>query len=173
MLEINQQCIPWDKADGANFYSEWTTCSKSCGTGTQTRTNTCAIITEGLQQSCNTQDCCSDSTTSYGSWSSCDKKCGTGSKSRTVTVTSNYDGSVCSTTTETESCNTQSCCTVKHYTEVGTYCGNAATNMIGSYSAWDDGKLEVCTGNGTGCVTANTSGCNKIGGTYFYFKYCP
>ena len=44
-------------SDGANSYSGWTTCSKTCGGGTQTSTNTCALITTGLSQSCNTQSC--------------------------------------------------------------------------------------------------------------------
>ena len=46
-------------ADGANSYSGWSACSKTCGGGTQTRTNTCALVTTGFSQSCNTQSCCS------------------------------------------------------------------------------------------------------------------
>jgi len=45
-------------ADAANSYSEWSECSESCGGGTQTRTNSCALITTGLSQECNTQSCC-------------------------------------------------------------------------------------------------------------------
>ena len=44
-------------SDGANSYSAWGTCSKTCGGGTQTRTNSCALITTGLSQECNTQSC--------------------------------------------------------------------------------------------------------------------
>ena len=267
-------------SDAANSYSDWSACTKSCGTGTRTRTNTCAIVTEGLKENCNTQDCCSDSTTSYGSWSSCSKECGTGTRSRTVTVKSNYTGEVCSTSTEKENCNTQTCCsktttsygswsscskkcgtgtksrtvTVKSdytgevcststekvncntqtccsktTTSYGswsscsktcgtgtrsrtvtvksdytgdvcststekencnthsccstyaytsgtaslTYCWNFAVTYMGGGSNWNNGKLQLCTGNGTGCVAASDSSCGKIGGTYFYFKYCP
>ena len=46
-------------ADGANSYSGWSACSASCGGGTQTRTNSCALVTTGFSQSCNTQSCCS------------------------------------------------------------------------------------------------------------------
>ena len=45
--------------DKENSYSEWSTCSKTCGGGTQTRTNSCALVTTGFSQSCNTQSCCS------------------------------------------------------------------------------------------------------------------
>ena len=43
--------------DGENIYSEWSECSKTCGGGTKTRTNGCALITENLSESCNTQGC--------------------------------------------------------------------------------------------------------------------
>ena len=45
-------------SDGINQYSDWSSCSASCGGGVQTRTNTCALVTTGLSQSCNAQSCC-------------------------------------------------------------------------------------------------------------------
>ena len=51
--------------DGANSYSGWTTCSKTCGGGTQTRTNSCALVTTGLSQNCNTQACCAYAVNKY------------------------------------------------------------------------------------------------------------
>ena len=44
-------------SDGADSYSGWSSCSKTCGGGTQTRTNTCALVTTELSQSCNEQSC--------------------------------------------------------------------------------------------------------------------
>ncbi len=97
----------------------WGSCSKACGTGTQTRTvnrvdsyfTSVSCPSTSESQNCNTMDCCSSTTTNYGSYGSCSASCGGGTQSRTITVTSNYDGSVCSTRSESQSCNTQACCT--------------------------------------------------------------
>ena len=44
-------------SDGENKYSEWSECSVKCGGGKRTRTNSCALITEELEEECNTQSC--------------------------------------------------------------------------------------------------------------------
>ena len=106
-------------SDGANSYNGWSACSKSCGTGSQTRTNNCALVTTGLSQSCNTQTCCSKTTykDTNGKWGTCSKTCGGGTQNYTVTRTyySAYDGSYCSQSTgvvtSSQACNTGSCCT--------------------------------------------------------------
>lgn len=95
-------------SDGINSYSSFTSCSKSCGGGTQTRTNSCALITTGLSQSCNPQSCCSSVETiySYGPWSSysCDVSEGHSKRYRSVTTStvSSYDHNiVCGTNNST------------------------------------------------------------------------
>jgi len=87
-------------------------CSKSCGTGTKTRTvynkdtylgTSCANTTESAN--CNTQSCCSSTSPGYyGSWGGCSTSCGSGNKYRSVDYYSTYDGRYCSTQTERGSC---------------------------------------------------------------------
>ena len=112
--------------------SNWNgSCSASCGGGTQYGTTTTYYSDKYLSgvscgndggksdsRSCNTQSCCSSTRVkdySYGSWSSCSKSCGGGTQTRSKTqnLISNYNGQSCgkgSSTTESRSCNTQSCC---------------------------------------------------------------
>ena len=100
-----------------SHYGSWSSCSKSCGTGTQSRTvyykssydGNVSCGTSTQTQNCNTHTCCSSTTPSYGSWSACSQPCGTGTQTRTVTNKSTYDGSVCSTSTQSQNCNTAGC----------------------------------------------------------------
>ena len=95
--------------DGEDKYSDWNSCSKLCGTGSQSRTNTCDLVTTGLTRSCNTMDCCSKTTNSYGGWGGCQGSCGTGTKYRTVTKIG-IDGRNCGTWTDSTSCETGKSC---------------------------------------------------------------
>ena len=102
-------------------------CSETCGGGTKTQKSdlidkylngvSCEGTTTRDNIKCNTQECCSSTYDSFGGWSvwsSCSKSCGGGTQTRTRTITSisNYNGQSCGnrTDTETQRCNTQSCC---------------------------------------------------------------
>ena len=125
--------------DGTDSYSEWNTCTKTCGTGTQERTNSCQLVTEELSQNCNTQTCCSSTTyqDTNGTWGACSKTCGSGTQSYTVTRTyySSYDGSYCSRTTgvvtSSRACNTQSCQVATIWDANGT-CAGATSCSAGT-----------------------------------------
>ncbi len=156
-------------ADGANSYSGWSACSQKCGAqGTQTRTNTCALVTTGLSQSCTVGTTYKDTN---GTWGACSKTCGGGTQSYTVTRTyySNQDNSVCSVTnnlvTTSQACNTQSCCIytanqqVFAKTEAGGYsytvpagCGGTYTLQV--YGA-QGGKVHISDGGAGGYAYGN------------------
>lgn len=141
-------------SDGKNEYSSWGSCTKSCGTGTQTRTNTCALVTTGLSQNCNTQDCCSKTEFShYGDWGSCSVTCGGGTRYRDIHLKSSYDGSACGTspTQDSESCNTHACevpvnknqydpdCNMYYIT----VCGTTTCKYTAKNGAAEEGTIDI------------------------------
>ena len=99
-------------SDGKDEYSAWGACDAKCNGGTQTRTNSCALVTSKLSQACNEMDCCSKTTAgNWTAWSTCTKTCGGGKTSRSRDLYSYYDGRYCSTESASDSCNTHTCCT--------------------------------------------------------------
>jgi hypothetical protein len=106
-------------------WSGWSSCSKECGSGTQTRTRTYTepqyggAHAEGYQilsesRSCNTQMCPIPGVLSeWSEWSSCSKECGSGTQTRTRTYTEpQYGGAHAEgyqILSESRSCNTQMC----------------------------------------------------------------
>ncbi len=150
-------------SDGANSYSAWSGCSKNCDSGTRTRTNSCALITTGLSEACNTQACCSASSVVYTETTTCSKECGGGTYLRNAY--SSYDTSIaCPSFNDYGggSCNTGDCC-YSTTTSWGTWgscskdCGGGTRTRTGSkYSTIDgsycgeDSETESC--NEGACV---------------------
>ncbi len=130
-------------SDGANSYSGWGSCSASCGGGTQTRTNTCALVTADLSQSCNTQGCC-DSTEDYNcdstwTWSGCTASCGSsGTKYeyRYCDTKSTYNGQHCATDVKRTrnsgtACNRVDCCSSTTDFDCGSWSWSTCTLTCG------------------------------------------
>ena len=75
----------------------WSTCTKSCGGGSQKRTRACTQPLNGgaacahtdETRACNTHACPQDCTreASFSAWSTCSKSCGTGAQVRSRSVT--------------------------------------------------------------------------------------
>ena len=111
--------------------TEWSTCSKTCGSGTQTRQVTCyngagdaltlAVCSSKIgavpatSQACNTQACLPNQWVA-NSWSTCDQLCGGGVQTRSITCKDASGNTLASTecpassapTTQRE-CNTAAC----------------------------------------------------------------
>ena len=166
-----------DASDEPDVYSDWGKCTKTCGTGTQTRTNTCALVTTGFEQECNKQECCSSVT--YKDGETCTKKCGSGTYNRQAY--SAYDGSRCKSKDETSggsACNTQTCCTkdtvtYKDGTSCAGACGTGTYNQL-AYSTYDNSvrceSFDLASG-GASCNTGITC-CTKDTITYQDGKTC-
>jgi len=108
-----------------NNWSDWTSCSKTCGQGSknrrrevQTRARNGGSLCQGLSmqtQSCNVRDCPSPVNCQWSSWSEtgpCSKSCGGGVQyfERVINVESQNGGQSCTgSRTKREYCNTQNC----------------------------------------------------------------
>merc|ERR1719199_1045804 len=110
----NQLSKPWHDC---NDNGEWSTCTKSCGTGSQQRSR---IVTQPKNggaacphtaetQACNEHACAEHCVvSSFGAWSTCTLSCGTGSsqsRSRSVTSAAAHGGYVCPYLEESRACN--------------------------------------------------------------------
>lgn len=108
--------------------TDWSSCSKTCGNGTQTRIVYCADQTGATadaslctgtkppsEQLCNTQPCTSTYSWITGDWSTCSKTCGNGTQTRSVSCQRTdgqfVAGSFCTGAqpNSTQACNTQAC----------------------------------------------------------------
>ncbi|XP_061196679.1 MAM and LDL-receptor class A domain-containing protein 2-like [Saccostrea echinata] len=127
----NIQGCPID--GGYTNWSAWSTCTVSCGGGTQTRTRTCTnpapqnggadcVGSSSESQSCNNILCPIDGGyTEWSVWSTCTVSCGSGTRTRTRTCTNptpaNGGAECVGDSSQTENCNTQECPIDGGYTE--------------------------------------------------------
>lgn len=102
-------------------YSQWGSCSKSCGGGKRTRTRTitkeernggsrCPRLVD--EESCNSKGCPVDcKMNAWSSWTPCDLPCGGGKqrRERTVRTPVQNGGRACGSMTAIQSCNTHVC----------------------------------------------------------------
>lgn len=110
-------------------FSDFTPCTKNCGTGTQTRTRSitvqpanggepCPNLTE--TQECNSQPCAVDCVlSSFGDWSTCSASCHsegqpapTQTRTRTIVTQPAYGGKSCDSLQETRECNVDTYCPI-------------------------------------------------------------
>ena len=129
---------------------DWSSCSRTCGTGTQTRELYCPPGFDcgpkpATSRSCNTHAC----SWTVGSYGSCNKGCGGGTQWRSVTCP--YSGACTSSKPATSrSCNTQLCGVYKYLASGATACDyysnlgkprtTSGKNPGTSCSAADEGK---------------------------------
>jgi hypothetical protein len=160
-----------------NPWHGWEPCSKTCGTGTQTRSRTvqthpdhggyeCGDLEQSRQ--CATFDCPSDCVApgfSDDDWKACTKECGSGvqTRSRNIEKPAAFGGKPCGALWEERKCNEHACpidCVVATFWHDVSTC--TKTCGIGSV----DQELEILTPaahNGIGCgTTKRTIPCNEF-----------
>ena len=125
-------------------WGDWTTCTKSCGSGQESRSRSidenptsggapCGALSQ--TRSCNDQPCPQDCVVSnWGAFSACTVTCGGGEKTRTRTETTPtaHGGVACPPLQETQSCNAQACpvdCAVSDWTD-WTQCASRCCNTV-------------------------------------------
>ncbi|KAJ8314516.1 hypothetical protein KUTeg_006666 [Tegillarca granosa] len=172
---------------GWTDWSGWGTCTKTCGTGSQTRTRSCTnpIAQHGGQdcvgstvssQSCNTHHCPIDGGyTDWSAWGACTVTCGGGSQVKTRTCTNpapQYGGQTCSAAASaTQSCNTHHCPINGGYTDWSAWgactvtCGGGSqvktrtcTNPAPQYGG------QTCSAAASATQSCNTHHCPIDGG---------
>ncbi len=104
----------------------WSSCSKTCGSGVQTRSVTCSSGSEAqcaaseykagskpvASQACNIQACpINCAVGAWSAWTACPVACGTGRQTRTRPVTKQpaFGGVACPAVSESQICNSQPC----------------------------------------------------------------
>ena len=160
-------------SDGANSYSDWGTCSVKCGGGTQTRTNTCALITTGLSQECNKSACCRTGSIYYVDGSSCSKACDGGTKNRVAYAAEDHSKRCpeFDTSSGGSSCNTRACCTdstitYKDGSSCSKACGSGTKNRL-AYSTYDSSVRCSSYDKSSGGAACNTQTCCRSGSIYY------
>lgn len=164
-------------------WSAWSTCSKTCGTGSQTRAVRCANVSyssmptvadskcsgakPATSQVCNTQTCVTYNW-HLGPWTDCNKTCGGGTTSRDVYCKSSAGAKVsdsyCKTSkpASTVSCNTQACITYNWYVGAWKGCNKTCGGGINSRDVYCKSSAGVRVSDSY-CKTskpASTMSCN-------------
>jgi hypothetical protein len=156
-------------------FSAWTTCTKSCGQGAQSRSRSvttrnqhsgyvCPYLAE--TRNCNQQACAVDCIVGeWRAWSTCSKSCAIGSQSRGRTNTApTLGGSACpatSTNTQTRTCNTFVCPVDGGWSAFGScdqFCGTGSQSRTCTSPVPAHGGAS-CPGSATGAC--NTAACPK------------
>lgn len=138
-------------------WSGWSSCSASCGGGSQTRTCTNPAPANGgancsgsSSQSCNTQGCpVNGGWSGWGGWSSCSASCGGGTQTRTRSCNNpppTNGGADCSgPNSESQSCNTQSCGPVLHWRKQGCYISSDTWAQNLPACPYSNPNSQICT----------------------------
>ncbi|XP_078573545.1 SCO-spondin-like isoform X3 [Branchiostoma floridae x Branchiostoma japonicum] len=170
----NRQCCPvncqWSS------WGSWSSCSASCGSGTQTRTRSIAVPVSCAGRACDggtteskscNGGCCPRNCQwhNWSTWSACTASCGnSGTRSRTRGNTTEYcGGSQCSgDSSQVEACN-RGCCPQNcqwHNWSSWSAC-TATCGSSGTQSRTRGRTSEYCGGSGCSGSSSQVQACNR------------
>lgn len=153
---------------------DWSTCSKTCGGGTQTFSISsnehnggegCAFAA-GASQACNTQPCPPPEPElvpvngGWSEWTTCSVSCGGGVQNRSCTSPAPANGGAPCSGGDSQACNTQSCVVNG---VCGEYSRYSPTCVSGTQEAWTDG-FGACASHNTRCVGSGGGTTEECGG---------
>jgi len=150
-------------------WSAWSDCSRSCGTGTHTRTRsvtthsahsgrTCPILSQ--EDQCEVFPCPVNCNVGiFEDWSICSQSCGGGSQTRVrpVLTSQHFGGTMCPAVRESRDCNTHACDLHDFWTQTAT---NAPTTKFDAETKLANGVQHAKQTNGNsnfGSLTAAPS----------------
>ena len=140
----------------------WSSCSKTCGTGTKQRVRAVARPSAHGGASCDVNQestSCKDNNcpihcvmNPWSSWSACTKTCGGGSQThtRTVKIAPVNGGTQCPFTTETQACNSRPCMVDCQLSAWGSWSSCSASCGTGSHHRSRSVEVAAAHG-GKGC----------------------
>jgi len=138
MISCNTQACVTPAVNGG--WTAWTTCSASCGGGTQSRSCTNPVPSNGgavcagaSTQPCQTQACSQPINGGWSAWGACSAACGTGQQTRTCTAPAPANGGATCAGASYQTCNTQTCSNGWLF-QVSV--GGVDTNMATTSAAW-------------------------------------
>ncbi|XP_078342697.1 uncharacterized protein LOC144628471 isoform X5 [Oculina patagonica] len=172
---------------GWSNWEAWTSCSQTCGGGTQTRTRSCTNPpptgggadcqgNSSQSQSCNANECPVDGGWSnWGAWGSCTLTCGSGTQTRTRTCTNPppaIGGADCQgNSSQSQSCNTNGCPVNGGWSNWGVWgscsltCGGGIQTRMRTCTNPPPTSSGVdCQGNSSQSQSCNTNECPVDGG---------
>ena len=151
-------------------FDAWSTCTKSCGTGSQQRSRATVEPTFGGKacphsaetRACNAAACATDcSVAGFGAWSTCTKSCGVGSQKRSrANVEPTFGGKACPHSAETRTCNSHACPINCKASAFGSY--STCTKSCGTGSQQRSRATVAPTFGGKACPhSSETRTCNN------------